>query len=257
MSSKQNNKNNSIAESKPLEITESYVSDMNAREIPCISLKNIAEELTNKDMHLISKLNHVKQLEIFNMWGLDMDVFGRFRNFQVERLHLDGWNVLQDTTDILSTMDKLTHLSIVGADLSSKMAEESVIHISEIPNLTSLKLELCRVVSFRAFANTKLKQLSVKGIYYETFQDSHIEEISSIKTLEKLILDCYHVTDAGISHLVSLGNLKKLTLVNCRYLTFASLAAISSMETLVKVKIYGFTAEETPIRDAPFMELCY
>ncbi len=144
----------------------------------------------------------------------------------------------------LKKMQSLKKLDVSHA----RLTDDGVAHLKDIKTLEYLNLPhegiTDKGLSYLVELD-KLKHLSVPRVHYvdpsmnkEYYTDKGLESLSRCRLLEELTVGSIGITDAGMSHIVKLQNLKVLNLFGCDKVTNEGLAKLTALKSLKNLNLH-------------------
>jgi len=119
----------------------------------------------------------------------------------------------------LSQIKTLDHLELPGKILNDEVLE----YLGQLPNLRGLRIARSHKVDPRRDKD-----------YYT---DRGLRALSRLSLLEELDIGSIGVTDAGMSHIAKLTNLKRLHLFGCSAITDGGLANLMTLKSLTRLTL--------------------
>lgn len=157
---------------------------------------------------------------------------------QLERISL-GWNenITDKGASYLATIPSLKMIDLSHAHIT----DAGLAHLAKIKSLEYLELPRERVTNKGLgylWQLTNLKHLKIPRTSHRVpYADKGLEELSKLQALEELFIADLGVTDAEMSHVAKLTNLKRLTLFGCP-ITNKGLAKLKALKSLEYLWLY-------------------
>ncbi len=137
-------------------------------------------------------------------------------------------HVTDATLAKLGGLQKLTSLNLASR---SGLTRDSIEHISNLKNLTSLNLDFCDISNDDLEKLASLDRLTFLSLTAsDRITNVGLGHIAKLTKLQQLHLDyCKKISDVGIAELANLTQLNKVSVIGCRRLTIASRAHLPSV----------------------------
>jgi len=188
-------------------------------------------------MGQVAKMKKLKYLDLSNtgIRGSELEMISNMTS--LERINL-GLNELVGR-DLISLrfLPRLTHVSLRGA----RVSREGMSYLSKIPALKSLDLSYSRIDarSLSGLADCKnLEHMDLSGV---PMTDADLNHLTGLQKISSIALESSPVdgiTDAGLHHLSTLGEIKQLSVFRASFLTDAGvckfLDSVSVRELILK-----------------------
>lgn len=152
------------------------------------------------------------------------------------------------TDDGLAHLTKMRSLRKLEIG-SSQVTDRGLAHLAQIKTLERLNLpQRDQHITDEGLAYLgqlpNLKVLEVHEMHYadpstnkEYYTDKGLAELAKCRSLENLSIGSIGITDAGLSYIAKLTNLKELNLFGCENVTDAGLAKLTSLKCLSSLHI--------------------
>jgi beta-lactamase regulating signal transducer with metallopeptidase domain len=143
--------------------------------------------------------------------------------------------------DVGKLMTKLKRpIDLLGLE---SLSDERLTALARLPACRSLMLgqETLSVAGFRRLSKMAVgvESLQLRG----GVEDDSLVAVGQIHSLRELQLQQAKITDAGLAHLATLGNLEKLQLFDCRGVKGAGYASLAPIQSLRELQIFGPTID--------------
>jgi hypothetical protein len=196
--------------------------------------------LSSSDVQEISRLPHLRQLQLLDCDLSDEQVAPLSESIWIEELWLDGNPKLTDAA--LGSLQHLTRLRVLRF-YRSRITDAGVEHLAGMTELEDLQLGESQVTDAgMPFIGrlTKLKTLDIRA----NISDAGLKHVEGLTHLQWLCLDRNPITDAGLVHLRNLTELKWLSFDNTR-VTNTGLLHLTGLKKLehVGARDTGVTAQ--------------
>ncbi|CDZ80929.1 Leucine Rich repeats (2 copies) [Candidatus Rubidus massiliensis] len=219
-----------------------------------------------KKTEALVNLGKLKQLEVLSLdfcEGVTQILFDYLEHFKrLQYLNLTDNEDIDDAQIYsISKITSLKSLTLSRTICSSKSTNS----FAKLINLEELSFEVCNINQTLSFLKqiTKLKVLHIKNCSVNILgiknliqltslqellltnmrndiQDNWIEQISNLKSLEKLTLSsCGSIGDKGISYISKLNNLKELDLEGTYFISENGFSFLKSLKKLKKLSLTG------------------
>lgn len=181
------------------------------------------------DLSFIASLVNLKKL---NLWfGRKITDAGLVHLSTL--VHLEDFS-LNDSYRITSiaSLSRLTNLQHLSLAECLMMTDAGLACVANFTNLRTLNLAACMQITSAALVHIKHLSCLVELILaYTSVCDRGLELVSQVASLTDLDLsNLDDISDAGLTHLVALRNLRALDLQACKWITNAGIQQIDHME---------------------------
>jgi len=206
------------------------------QELPLLTYLELRDnKFGDEGLVYISKLKNLKRLHFLRNPISDNGLKDIAKLQELEDLKLYDTMITDKGINYLQPLRSLKSLDIQ----QTKVTDESMEQIARFEKLENLSLP--DGLTAKGFEHlTKLKNLKflwVGNRVSNPFGDRELEHIGNIHSLEELTIGGTGITDAGLSYIGKLSNLKKFSLFSASQITNAGLAQLGKLKSLESLNL--------------------
>ncbi|CAI5528098.1 unnamed protein product [Closterium sp. Naga37s-1] len=156
---------------------------------------------------------------------------------QLHSLCLD-W-CIQITDDALAPLAACHHLASLSTHGCNRLSAAALTHVSHLPSLTRLNLEMCGLLKGGMRHLTGLSSLRTLNVGWCTsLDDDDMADIARLSSLHSLNVSRCKITDAGLTALLqALSSLTSFSMAGCQHVTDTAFSLISGVHGLTELNV--------------------
>ena len=199
-------------------------------------LSLISCQFKNDSLRHLTRLPDLKLLDLSSSFVDDDGVRLVASLGSLKQLYLSSTQVTDVGMEHIAGMDSLEELNLTKTDVTNK----GIRFLRGAKSLTSLNLSAMRFISDKGLkhvgglTNLKSLDISYSDLAMEPITDSGMQEVSKLTRLERLRLHRTNITDAGLTCLATMNQMKDLELpFGVSNQTIRGISSLTNLERLV------------------------